>query len=185
MGSVAQAVLEFDEAVQVPWRPPLSTATSRPALTVAVGPMAPPRRARAARAGRLAPGSPPAAAPPRGRPERRPGRRRGVVCPRCDSLGPCGPGPLRLTGRGRRLLALVAGGGAVAAAAWLGGVVQEDHGLRLAGEVSTVVEPGDTLWSIARSVAGDADVRQVVDEIQRINDLEGTGITPGQVLELP
>jgi LysM repeat protein len=73
----------------------------------------------------------------------------------------------------------------VAVAGWVGGLAQDDGGLRLAGGVSTVVQPGDTLWSIARSVAGEADVRDVVDEIQRLNDLEGTTLVPGQVLELP
>ena len=36
MGSVAQAVLEFDEAVRVPWRPPLASAPA-PVLTVLDG----------------------------------------------------------------------------------------------------------------------------------------------------
>ncbi len=47
-----------------------------------------------------------------------------------------------------------------------------------------VVQPTDTLWSIAaRTHAGDP--RQGVWELQQRNDLEGTTIAPGQVLVLP
>jgi len=48
-----------------------------------------------------------------------------------------------------------------------------------------VVQPGDTLWSIAGSLGGDDDVRAVVDEIQELNGLEGSALVPGQVLVLP
>ncbi len=59
-------------------------------------------------------------------------------------------------------------------------------GLRLAGERSVVVEPGDTVWSIAGEVAGPGqDVRTVVDAIEELNDLDGSVVVPGQVLELP
>ena len=44
------------------------------------------------------------------------------------------------------------------------------------------MQPGDTLWSIAASVDGDGDVRAVVDEIQRLNGLDGADLVPGQVL---
>ena len=58
--------------------------------------------------------------------------------------------------------------------------------LQLAGERSVVVEPGDTVWSIAGEVAGaDQDVRTVVDAIEELNDLEGSALVPGQVLALP
>jgi LysM repeat protein len=47
-----------------------------------------------------------------------------------------------------------------------------------------VVEPGDTLWSIATSrYAGDP--REGVWKLQRRNHLLGTTITPGQKLVLP
>jgi nucleoid-associated protein YgaU len=48
-----------------------------------------------------------------------------------------------------------------------------------------IVQSGDTLWSIATSLGGDGDVRGLVDEIQRLNDLDGAALVPGQVLELP
>ena len=45
---------------------------------------------------------------------------------------------------------------------------------------------GDTLWDIAseHTVPGE-DVRRVVFEIQRLNDLDGSVIIPGQVLRVP
>jgi len=49
-----------------------------------------------------------------------------------------------------------------------------------------LVVAGDTLWDIAAdyTTPGD-DVRRVVFEIQRLNDLEGSVILPGQVLRVP
>lgn len=47
-----------------------------------------------------------------------------------------------------------------------------------------VVQPGDTLWSIASSrYAGDP--REGVWKLQRRNQLPGTTISPGQKLVLP
>ncbi len=45
---------------------------------------------------------------------------------------------------------------------------------------------GDTLWDIASgyTVPGE-DVRRVVFEIQRLNDLDGSVIIPGQMLRVP
>lgn len=100
--------------------------------------------------------------------------------------GPVAP-PLRLTRRGRRLVAglLIAGGIALAAA--VGGAVfgGGSDGLRLAGDSSVVVRSGDTLWSIAGSAAPEEDPRAVVDAIVALNGLEGVGLVPGQVLQLP
>jgi LysM repeat protein len=50
-------------------------------------------------------------------------------------------------------------------------------------ERSYVVQPYDTLWSIAAS--GYNDPRQGVWEIKERNDLSGATIVPGQVLVLP
>ena len=54
-----------------------------------------------------------------------------------------------------------------------------------AGRAQTyVVQPGDTLWSIASErYAGDP--REGVWKLQRRNQLEGTTISPGQKLVLP
>jgi LysM repeat protein len=74
----------------------------------------------------------------------------------------------------------------MALGSWLGPLFGGAAELRLAGESSVVVETGDTLWSIAGSVAGPGDdVRAVVDQIQRLNHLRGTELVPGQSLRLP
>jgi nucleoid-associated protein YgaU len=94
---------------------------------------------------------------------------------------------LRLTRRARRLAVVLALASGVAVGSWLapllGGAGEGD--LRLAGVESVVVQPGDTLWSIATSLDGDGDVRAVVDEIQELNGLNGAALVPGQTLLLP
>lgn len=50
---------------------------------------------------------------------------------------------------------------------------------------STVVQPHDTLWSIATRTAPDRDPYAAIAEIQRINDLDGFVVHPGQTLTLP
>lgn len=47
-----------------------------------------------------------------------------------------------------------------------------------------VVEPGDTLWSIAAERYG-GDPRKGVWRVQERNGLAGAGLTPGMVLYLP
>jgi hypothetical protein len=51
-------------------------------------------------------------------------------------------------------------------------------------EVVTVA-PGDTLWDIASEVASDGDVRAAMNEIERLNALESTGLAAGQKLRVP
>jgi len=52
--------------------------------------------------------------------------------------------------------------------------------------VSTVVvQPGDTLWSIASARYPSDDVRIRVDDIERANGLRGPVIEVGQTLQLP
>lgn len=49
-----------------------------------------------------------------------------------------------------------------------------------------VVEPGETLWELASTVADDgSDLRGIVRDIQEINQLDGATIHPGQRLQLP
>ena len=51
--------------------------------------------------------------------------------------------------------------------------------------VVTTVQPGDTLWALARRVAPGHDPRVVVEQIRRLNDLPGAGVQAGQQLVLP
>ncbi len=50
---------------------------------------------------------------------------------------------------------------------------------------SVVVQPHDTLWSIATRAAPERDPFAAIAEIKKINDLEGYVVHPGQTLELP
>ena len=56
-------------------------------------------------------------------------------------------------------------------------------GLRLAADQVWVVQPGDTVWSIARSVEPGADVRPLVDRIDA--ELKGAPLYPGERIRIP
>ena len=94
-------------------------------------------------------------------------------------------GGMRLTRRGRalaRMLAIV-----LVVAVFLlvaPGLARGDGPDRPAPRVTYVVEPGDTLWSIARQVAPGRDPRPVVDGLIKANDLRG-GLQAGQELSIP
>jgi len=197
VGAVQQAVLEFDAEVQAPWRPRLDAAGGlrlvglpRPVDPVVPAAVPPPVPAAPAPVQAPAPAAaavPPAASRGRALPTRATGRRevRGGGC--ATPVRRPRPAPARLTHRGRRLVAVLALAGGVALGTLLGPLVAGGGGgdLRLAGVSSVVVRPGDTLWSVAASVAGEEDVRAVVDRIQELNGLDGTVLVPGQVLLLP
>jgi hypothetical protein len=59
------------------------------------------------------------------------------------------------------------------------------HGERQAPRHVYVVQPGDTVWSIALRFAGGDDPRVLVDAIGRRNRLDGAAIVPGQPLLIP
>ena len=48
--------------------------------------------------------------------------------------------------------------------------------------VEIVVQPGDTLWSIAKAQVPGSDPRDVVGTIRDLNQLESADIFPGQTL---
>jgi nucleoid-associated protein YgaU len=208
MGCVQQrAVLEFDEEIQAPWRPRLVVVPDAEEV-VAVEAVRPsvrphPSRRSPSRVGVCRPPERPASpardrrtavpartgAVPRERP--RATMRSGVVASGRPAGAPGrrrpGAGRLRVTRRARRLAVVLALAAGVALGSWLAPLLSGADGgdLRLAGVSSVVVQPGDTLWSIATSVQGDGDVRAVIDEIQRLNHLDDADLVPGQVLQLP
>ncbi len=192
MGSVQQAVLEFDEEVQAPWRPRLVPGSETgPASALVLPSRRSPSRVGVCR--------PPASPARPGVSTRRVGARpaggaASMVAPsvtrppaiRRSVSGPMATGRLRLTRRARRLAVVLALAIGVAVGSWLGPLVGGGgNDLRLAGGSSVVVQPGDTLWSIASALPGDDDVRALIDDIQELNDLQGAQLRPGQVLLLP
>jgi hypothetical protein len=179
-----EAVLEFDEEVQAPWRPRLrpDEVVERPRLRA----LPPPSPARAPRSrSAQSPVAPRTRAQQPGRPTRL--HAAGPVRGGCahPAHRPAASGSLRLTARGRLLVAALVLTAGVVLAAVVGAVGGHSSGLQLAGETAVVVQPGDTVWEIAASISGDDDIRAVVDEIQRLNHLHGAALVPGQTLRLP
>lgn len=185
MGCVERAVLEFDGEVQAPWRPRL---VAEPVFVQPAGAGVVRRAAAGRSSSRVGVCRPPAPIGPGSRVER-PTRPGGVVrdSPVRTPAVRRRSTRVRLTRRARRLAVVLALCGGVVLGSLLDSLVTggTGDGLHLAGVGSVVVEPGDTLWSIAESVAGEADVREMVDRIQEVNRLDGSALVPGQVLRLP
>ena len=97
---------------------------------------------------------------------------------------------LRLTVRGRRVLAALAALPVVVAlsAAVLGGgaaLASRDGGAQAGSFQTVTVAPGDSLWTIAEEVAPDRDPRDGVDDIVRLNALDDVVVQAGQSLAIP
>ncbi|GAB2519751.1 hypothetical protein GCM10027064_16710 [Microbacterium petrolearium] len=97
---------------------------------------------------------------------------------------------LRLTVRGRRVLAALAAAPVVAglAAAVLGGgaaLASGEAGADASAFHLVTVTAGDSLWSIAQDVAPGHDPRDVVYELKRLNNLAGGLVSPGQQIAVP
>ncbi|MCB5293620.1 LysM peptidoglycan-binding domain-containing protein [Arthrobacter sp. SO3] len=58
-------------------------------------------------------------------------------------------------------------------------------GLSLTPTVSVTVQPGESLWAIAATVAPERDPRDVVADIIQLNNLEAARVVPGQALFIP
>jgi LysM repeat protein len=106
------------------------------------------------------------------------------------SLPARAPAHLRLTRRGRVVLTLAAA--ATASLAWLAaasGAQAAGHGVSPGAapqHVSQiVVQPGQTLWSIATQADPQADPRLVIQRIIAVNKLAGGSIVAGQRLVVP
>ncbi|HEX9088587.1 MAG TPA: LysM peptidoglycan-binding domain-containing protein [Arthrobacter sp.] len=57
--------------------------------------------------------------------------------------------------------------------------------LSLTPTVSVTVQPGESLWAIAETVAPERDPRDVVADIIQLNNLEAARVVPGQALYIP
>jgi len=97
---------------------------------------------------------------------------------------------LRITARGRRVLAALAAAPIVIALALavIGGgaaLASREEGAPAGTFTTVTVSAGETLWSIAEEVAPDADPRDVIAAIVRLNALDGAHVAAGQQLAIP
>ena len=98
--------------------------------------------------------------------------------------------PLRLTRRGRVVVALAAALLVTLVSLLLAGVAQAtNHGPspRAARQnlVQVIVRPGQSLWSVAESADPDQDTRAVIQQIIDLNSLNGDTVFAGQQLWVP
>jgi hypothetical protein len=89
--------------------------------------------------------------------------------------------PVRLTRRGLVALGLLAtvAASAVAFLAWLSAPTPV---ARPQVPAAITVQPGDTLWSLAETIAPNRDPRAEVDQLTRLNGLDSASLVPGQVI---
>jgi hypothetical protein len=112
-------------------------------------------------------------------------------------VAPASPGgparPVRLTRRGRAVAGALAVA-AVALAAFLlslalsGGALASNHGVAgspYQGMRQVVVQPGQTLWTLAAQAEPGADPRVVIPQIVSVNSLADATIFPGEQLWVP
>ena len=98
--------------------------------------------------------------------------------------------PLRLTRRGRVVIAIAAALLVTMVSLLLAGVAQATmHGPspRAARQnlVQVIVRPGQSLWSVAESADPDQDTRAVIQQIIDLNSLNGDTVLAGQQLWVP
>ena len=95
--------------------------------------------------------------------------------------------PVRLTARGRVAL-LVASTCFLARVVLVSGRFTADAGTAMPQGRATsvvVVQPGESLWQIARQIAPSADPREVVSTIRELNGLGETTVAAGQSVVVP
>jgi nucleoid-associated protein YgaU len=98
------------------------------------------------------------------------------------------PAPMRLTRRGRILVGTLVALPIIVGAYFIGLGSSSAGADSVQSTVSfetVTVMPGDTLWSIAQSVAPNADAQAVIAAIEELNQLETLTVQPGQKLAIP
>ena len=123
----------------------------------------------------------------------RAGARPAAVSDRGARLAQAERSPLRLTRRGKAVLAVLLVTGLTVLALLVttlvsSGAQATNHGAPDAGYRGmreVVVRPGQTLWSIASAAEPTADPRIVIQEIMTANALTSTDVTAGQLLWVP
>jgi hypothetical protein len=101
--------------------------------------------------------------------------------------------PVRLTRRGRRLARTAVIALALLLALTIGILgrgtpVQAGDAPAQVATSTVIVQPGQSLWDVARGLSLDADLRETVARIQELNGLSGgagSTVRPGQELIVP
>ena len=119
-----------------------------------------------------------------------PGSRRDTPTARSGRPRDTPVAPLRLTRRGRVVVAMAAALLVTMVSLLLAGVAQATNdgpSPRAAREnlVQVVVRPGQSLWSVAESADPDQDTRAVIQQIIDLNSLNGDTVLAGQQLWVP
>ncbi len=97
-------------------------------------------------------------------------------------------GKIRLTRRGRVVFTSLAAAPLIAIAAYVGitamPAVATSSSSAVVFEYATI-ESGQSLWQLASSIAPDADPRDVIADLMRLNQLDSSTVSPGQRLAIP
>ncbi len=95
---------------------------------------------------------------------------------------------LRITRRGRIVAASLFGGplaGLALAVALNGGMAAATSEVSADSYEYVSVQAGESLWSVAESIAPTADPREVISAIVRLNQLEDSELHPGDRIAIP
>lgn len=97
-------------------------------------------------------------------------------------------GRIRLTRRGRVVFTSLAAAPLIAVAAWIGvsaiPAVATSSSSSVVFEYATV-EAGQSLWQLAATIAPEADPRDVIADLMRLNQLDSSTVSPGQRIAIP
>jgi hypothetical protein len=96
-----------------------------------------------------------------------------------------GSAPVRLTRRGRVVVVLAVMVLAVLAGFTIGRGSSLAVGAGATHARHVVVEPGESLWSVATRVAPTRDPRAVVADLEALNHLSSPTVEPGERLAVP
>jgi hypothetical protein len=119
-----------------------------------------------------------------------PGRRLDTPAARSGRQRDTSVAPLRLTRRGRVVIAIAAALLVTMVSLLLAAVAQatnngpSPHAARQ-NLVQVIVRPGQSLWSVAESADPDQDTRAVIQQIIDLNSLNGDTVFAGQQLWVP
>jgi hypothetical protein len=93
-------------------------------------------------------------------------------------------GSVRLTRRARLIVLLLVTAAVVILGPWRA-IASSPEGVAPQGWSTVVVQPGDTLWTLAEDMDPTGDPRVIVAEIKQANSLASSALSPGQVLVVP